>query len=179
MRRDFPTGELLPFSSYAKRSGMDAYETWLLEDGKAMLAYAVCAPLSAHGWVLVAYFAVLPEHRSRGVGTQMLEQLQAMYARRAGLLVEVERPRDAPDEAERALRNRRVAFYVQRGFTLLPDMGYSVFTVPMLLMAHRLNANWPPTELDAALRGIYRTIIGPAMLDDLSFGDGVAGYVLE
>ncbi len=98
-------------------------------------AYAVCAASHSNGYVLISLFSVYPAFRGFGIGTAFLEQLKERYAGKKGLLLEVEKPECARDEAERAVREKRMPFYARAGFRVVPNLKYAIWGVPMHLMA--------------------------------------------
>jgi GNAT superfamily N-acetyltransferase len=80
----------------------------------------------------VLYLAVLPERRGRGLGKQVykllferiLERCRKENMKSAGMIYEVERPELAVDEEDRALRQRRLDFYIRMGGRVLEGIDY-------------------------------------------------------
>ena len=88
------------------------------------------------------YLAVRPELRSAGLGSAFYQSIAASALTHHRLLIlEVEMPAEAPDEASRRLRERRIDFYRRNGARLLTGIDYlqsvgaHVPPAPMHLMA--------------------------------------------
>ena len=82
MVRDFPESELKPFASVQGMMTRGLYEPLAFYDeAGALMAYAWQAVLPQCRNVLLDYSAVLPQYRGSGVGTAVLKELAAYYAR--------------------------------------------------------------------------------------------------
>jgi GNAT superfamily N-acetyltransferase len=94
------------------------------EDGDGALrgvVRAMALPVSRIGWIV--HIALDPSARGRGQGALLLhkakEWLRLHCEGLRGIVLEVERVEDARSEEERALREKRVAFFRAQGVTLL------------------------------------------------------------
>lgn len=66
---------------------------------------------------LIDYLAIREDMRGRGVGSAFLRDVAGILPGPAGMcLVEAEDPEYAPDASERAVRERRIAFYERGGY---------------------------------------------------------------
>jgi GNAT superfamily N-acetyltransferase len=80
----------------------------------------------------LAYLATDPQRRNAGLGAAfyrhavetLIKDGIAAGRPTLGMALEVERPEDAPTEAERELRTRRIGFYIRNGAFLLPGLDY-------------------------------------------------------
>ena len=135
MRRDFPPSELKSLSeilSMKRRNNYDVFGAYGA-DG-ALAAYALLYRPAGERIVLLDYLAVEPDRRHAGVGSMLLTQLREHYAASAdALLIECERPKAAPDEAQ---ARERIHFYTRAGAQLtsvriwLFDVEYSILVLP-------------------------------------------------
>ena len=91
MEMDFDSEEL--FSKLTIHKGMmkGDIELLILEDDemKMDLAYALVMPRSLYGYVLLKYMAVMPWLRGKGVGVELMRQINKRYADKQGILAEL------------------------------------------------------------------------------------------
>lgn len=170
MERDFPENERQPYHPIRHQLKRGRQAAFVLEEGRAILAYALCAPNAAGGEVLLSYLATAPQCRGRGLGQALLRRVMTGYqaAGRTAMLAEVERPEDC-DPEELRLRLRRIRFYERLGFVRRPDTPAVLYDVPMLLMEARL-ADGPPIDLVRAMREIYLPLVGKPAIHRICVG---------
>lgn len=162
MRRDFPPSELKSLSAILNMLRRDAYDVLGAYDGTCLLAYALIYRPKEGRIVLLDYLAVEPEWRNKGIGSMLLHQLKTYYRKTADvLMIECERPKAAPDEAE---ARKRIRFYVQSGARLtnvrifLFDVEYSIMVMPC---ADEFNeCDWAE-----AMLGLYRQMLPPELYE--------------
>jgi hypothetical protein len=134
----------VPFSELTRPGHAD--QTFVAVEGPVPAGFAALRRLSSVEWSFLRYFAIAGDRRCQGFGRrfwQLLQQSLLDGAWPARVLFEVEDPGDAAgDDAERAIRERRISFWTARGARLLPvpeyvlpDYTASGTTEPMLLMA--------------------------------------------
>lgn len=108
------------------------------------------------------YLAVDEGCRGLGIGARFYRALTATLQTDAiyrggelsGIIYEVERPELASSEADRAIRQRRIAFYQRLGAHILQGIDYvqpavneDQDPVPLYLMYHPLNRDFSPQQL--------------------------------
>lgn len=115
------------------------------EDVFVGLAYYMVIPEHKLAWLCM--FAVTPEARNHGVGAAIYADIvRRLPAGIIAVLIEVERPDLAQTEVERALAERRIAFYRRQGARLLEGVYYLQSVgphqapLPMHVMLHPLQA---------------------------------------
>lgn len=136
LEEDFPSNERPNLPAMHRHLQEGLQEIWVMTDGLQDAAYAVCA--QANGIVLVTLLAVYPDRRGGGVGSALLALLQGHYAGQRAIVLEVEDPKDAQDEADRLTRTKRIAFYERNGYRMLRGYDHNSFGVHLLLMAYPL-----------------------------------------
>ena len=94
-----------------------AVEGVLCERQGLAAAYAFLLRAPEARSLLLLLYAVEPEMRGSGVGSDFLHTLLERASGAAGLYAEVEKEELAPDAAERRTRARRIAFYERLGFS--------------------------------------------------------------
>ena len=134
MRRDFPESELKPLESILALRGRGEYDALAAYDDGMFVAYAMIYRPKDGRTLLLDYLAVEPDMRGRGAGQALLTALRAHYAGQADcLMIECERPKAAPDEAQ---ARRRIRFYQHAGAQMtnvrvwLFEVEYSILVLP-------------------------------------------------
>ena len=92
------------------------------EDGESGAAPKFCGFSNSitHGSITnIVYFAVVPELRSRGYGSQILQAIREKHPN-SRIVVDIEVEEDSKDAEELERRNRRREFYTRNGFDASP-----------------------------------------------------------
>lgn len=92
------------------------------EDGENAAAPKFCGFSNSitHGSITnIVYFAVVPELRSRGYGSQILQVIREQHPD-TRIVVDIEVEEDSKDAEELERRNRRREFYTRNGFDSSP-----------------------------------------------------------
>ena len=92
------------------------------EDGENAAAPKFCGFSNSitHGSITnIIYFAVIPELRSRGYGSQILQAIRRQHPD-TRIVVDIEVEEDSKDAEELERRNRRREFYTRNGFNASP-----------------------------------------------------------
>ena len=151
----FAENERKPLADILSLMREGRYELRGLFDGARLLGYAALWKRSGVPLVLLDYLGVTAERRNEGLGTQLLALL-----RETGLplVTESELPVPGGDEAENALRVRRLAFYRRSGFS----PAYEMATCGMRWQA--LVINTEGLALEDVMRW-HRELYGPERTD--------------
>ena len=163
LTRDFPPDELKPLSAIRQALARGRYACWGAADGPSILAYAFFVKVD--GWALVDYYAVREDLRGNGIGGRFLRELVAgPLGGMACALLEVEDPDCARDADERALRDRRLAFYLRNG---LRQTGVSavVWRVPYRILELPLGAPTPADQVRRVYAALYREMMPKKVFD--------------
>jgi ribosomal protein S18 acetylase RimI-like enzyme len=150
MKRDFQTGGLAPFSSIKRNLDKNIYDGFYLTDGGADVGYALITAPDSLKYALINYFAVLPEYRSKGCGSEFLRIIVSRYSGRV-LVLEAEDPSAAESAELRSEAERRIKFYERAGFRVIPTKRAKIFGVDMLIMANSREENLDAREIMHAL----------------------------
>lgn len=134
MKRDFPPSELKTLNAIIHMMRRGEYDVLGASRGSEMVAYALMYRPKDGDIALLDYLAVEPQFRNQGIGTELLRKLRDYYAPESeALLIECERPKAAPDEAE---ARKRIRFYQRAGAQMttvrvwLFDVEYSIMLLP-------------------------------------------------
>ena len=154
MVRDFPEAELKPLDRLLKLMKGGLYEPYGLFEGGELIAYALYWRTEGDRYVMLDYFAVLPQYRNGGRGSELLREMLERFCKDGGgVFGEVEIP-ETGDEAVDALRRRRLGFYDRAG---MRQMGFrtKVFGVPYIVIAYGPEIS--DVELMETDRKLYRS----------------------
>lgn len=167
MQEDFAKGEIKPLARILELCGQGKYFCYGLYDEEELAGYCFLVVSEERDAVLLDYFAISKELRGKGYGSICLALLKEEIERQkfGTLILEVENPRFGKDEEEKALRRRRIGFYIRNGMTLthlrifLYDVEYLVMTEKkqeMFLAAEQIYHTYQvllkPDKIDTKLR---------------------------
>ncbi len=119
----FPANERIPIKHLLDNK--IKREFWAFfdkEDGANDAAPKFCGFSNSisHGSITnIVYFAVVPELRSRGYGSQILQAIRKQHPD-TRIVVDIEVEEDSKDAEELERRNRRREFYTRNGFDSSP-----------------------------------------------------------
>ncbi len=159
LREDFPPAEIKPLSAIERALSRGEYICWGAIAGEEILAYAFFIRLK--GIALFDYLAVKKEVRGTGVGSAFLQALMAGHlSGMDAVLLEVDDPACAEDEAERNVRDRRLAFYLRNG---LADTAVTavVYGVQFRILALPVGLCPSPDDTRRMYADLYRAVMPP------------------
>ena len=173
IEHDFAEGEYAPYAVLVKQIENGVQKGHILHNDEEDVAYSICADTCANGYILISLLAVYKEFRGKGLGSIFLKELRRRYSINQGIIVEVEKPENSRSDKERALCEKRIQFYQNAGFYLVPDIDYSIWDVPMHLMVLPLKASMPtPNEMiGQIIHDIYLELMGKRYIHKLKFSN--------
>ena len=111
----FPANERIPIKHLL--DDKIKREFWTFFDGDLFCGFSNSI---THGSITnIVYFAVVPELRSRGYGSQILQAIRRQHPD-TRIVVDIEVEEDSKDAEELERRNRRREFYTRNGFDSSP-----------------------------------------------------------
>ena len=111
----FPANERIPIKHLL--DDKIKREFWAFFDGDLFCGFSNSI---THGSITnIVYFAVVPELRSRGYGSQILQVIREQHPD-TRIVVDIEVEEDSKDAEELERRNRRREFYTRNGFNASP-----------------------------------------------------------
>jgi GNAT superfamily N-acetyltransferase len=167
--RDFAQGEYSPYAIIYQHLQNGLQKALIFCEGEQDLAYSVCTDNHDNSYVLISLFAVFKQYRGQGIGSAFIKRLRLMYKDKQALIVEVERPDEAKTQEEGNSRKRRIEFYKKAGFYLIERVDYSIWDIPMHLMALPLVAPKETInqEIGRSMRGLYLELMGEELIHKL------------
>ena len=162
MAKDFALNELRPWPSLQRSWERGEYLCFGLYAQRELLGYAFFIRSSADDCqpCLLDYFAVADRCRGQGLGSLFLSQLGSCLPHTAGILIEVEDPDTAEDEAQHQDRERRLRFYLRNGCRPT-GLQSRVFGADYVLLELPSKCSYPPELLREIYSAIYRRALPP------------------
>jgi GNAT superfamily N-acetyltransferase len=169
IKNDFVQGEYAPYDILYHQLQDGNLKGYLLLAGDREVAYSICAEEHKNNYVLISLLAVYEKLRGSGYGTAFLKEIAEMYSDKNGLIVEVEKPDNANTKEEKKIREKRIEFYKKAGFSLLPNIEYTIWGMPMHLMALPLKASIENINenIEEIIYEIYLTLMGKTHIDKM------------
>lgn len=161
MTKDFPASELKPLAAMYHMLDKGKYLTLGMYDGAELIGYAYFAYAKEKTVALIDYLAICEAHRGHGLGNQLLQGVREYLQDWYGIILEVENPEMAENEAERQAQEHRIAFY-QRNQVVLTDVTLTLFGVPFRMM-YLEGFGLKAEEVEAYLKEIYHMMF-PEMI---------------
>jgi GNAT superfamily N-acetyltransferase len=167
--RDFSEGEYAPYDVLYEQLEEGTQEGLVFCEGNKDMAYAICAAGNDNEFVLISLLAVFEEYRGRGVGSVFLRALCEKYADKQGILVEVEMPEFSESPEDHNSRIKRIRYYEKEGFYIIPEIEYSIWDVPMHIMAKPVFASKETIDegIGQFIYGIYLKLMGKRFIHQL------------
>ncbi|MDQ0224383.1 GNAT family N-acetyltransferase [Metabacillus niabensis] len=134
LNQDFKSFERLPLFIIRSALKKGILNAVYLTDGQQVYGYAIYQTVPTYKWLHVLYLAILPEHRSLGLGSTIIKLLNELTDK--GIILEVEAPEAGKNEEDSTTRKRRVQFYERNGFNLNPDMNLKNFGYHIKMMSN-------------------------------------------
>ncbi|MDF2523117.1 MAG: hypothetical protein K0R31_758 [Clostridiales bacterium] len=171
IEKDFAQGEYAPYDVLYQQLQKGVQEGLILCQDDQAVAYSICAGGNSNGYVLISLLAVFEEFRGHGIGSEFLKKLNDIYYTKKGIVVEVEKPEDAANNREKAIREQRIQFYQKAGYYLIPNIEYSIWDVSMHLMALPISESKQTINMKIGqiIYDIYFKLMGKQYIHKLKF----------
>jgi len=168
---DFSQGEYAPYPIIYQHLQAGLQKAMIFTADDQDRAYSICTDNNDNAYVLISLLAVFREYRGQGMGSAFIERLCLMYKDKQALLVEVERPDQAKTKQDGDVRRKRIEFYEKAGFYLIENVDYSIWDIPMHLMALPLIASKETISLEikGSMYALYLSLLGEAFIHKMQF----------
>lgn len=156
LKKDFARNELRPLTSLRRSWEKDAYDCYGLFAGEEILGYAFFARRGKN--YLFDYLGIAENYRDQGLGSIFLRQLAAELTEADCVIGEVEDPEKAKDKETRAVRERRLQFYLRSGYRKT-ELRSVVFGVDYRILEVPTGTTHTADELRTIYTELYRSIL--------------------
>ena len=165
LTEDFPPDELKPLAVILRALSKGRYVCYGAVNGGRILAYAFLVRLGTNA--LFDYFAVKKDLRAKGIGSGFLRRLISGPLKEYDhVLLEVDDPDLAEDEAEHSVRRRRLSFYLRNGL-METSVRATVWHVGYRILALPLGAMPDPNETKQIYASIYRAMMSKTVYEKM------------
>lgn len=121
--RDFQ--EPYPFyQDYKTAIENEIYHAYLYYENGEKKAYIIIQELD--NFIFIPWYAVLPDKRGKGIGSNCLKELQNTIGKEKIILLETENEKNASNEKELSIIKRRIQFYQKLGFLKIEYIQYEL-----------------------------------------------------
>lgn len=150
MEHDFPGNELKPLSVIKKQ--LERQTEWCLGyyEQDELIGYAIMNHCDKNRCLLLDYFAIIPQARTKGKGTSFLKELAQYYRKWNAIFIESE-----TEISETAIK--RLAFYKRAGAVRTPlkiNLYHTDYYILMIALGKKLQGQ----EIKTAIQEIYEMI---------------------
>ncbi len=164
IKSDFPPAEVKPLSRILMLYEKSLYFVYAMYEENELLAYAFFSCAHDSEYVLLDYLAVTKNNRGAGIGTTALNLLKKEICKEYnGILLESENPDYAENDEDKAIRNRRISFYLKCGFETT-KMTSRLFGVEYKIMVCS-KASYSALSLTHSLSALYKALIAEKYMD--------------
>lgn len=157
---DFHKSEVKPFETIEKLVERGNYMCFGCYEDIDFLGYAYFVKSDNTNNLLLDYFAVNKQYRSKGLGSKIIltmkEQLTGKYS---SLLGEVENPEFANDDNDKLTRERRIAFYLKNGFKV-SNVKCRVSVDSYVMINLGLDKELNDKEISEEMNELYNIVFG-------------------
>lgn len=164
IKEDFPRNERRPLFAMERLQKAGQYGCYGYYHANSLEAYACYILTQSASYALLDYFAVVPELRGRGIGSEFLRNLKDNVPVKYGVFIEAESPSSTRSEHEKNLRQRRIRFYLSNGAEmtsskcLLFGVDYNILFMP----TGKADNVQKTACLHHTVEELYRTMYGRA-----------------
>ncbi|MCL2859133.1 MAG: GNAT family N-acetyltransferase [Oscillospiraceae bacterium] len=152
IKKDFPPMERPPCFVIKNNIKKNVQEGFIYVNEDIELGYVITS--KSEDSILLFLFAIFNGNRGNGAGTEFLREIIKYYNNKKAIIAEVERPEDAKSYEGKIMCEKRILFYERLGFTIYKDIDYTIFGIPMYLMAYS-NENLAKEDIVRYIKAIY------------------------
>lgn len=155
--KDFAKDEIKPLNTLLKLFKSNNYKAFGAFCGSELIGYAFLM-ITNDGEILLDYYAIVPQFRQKGLGSEFLKRLIKTLREYPALIFEVERVLSAKDEAQRLTREKRVEFYLKNGAEKT-GVEATVYGVDYSIMCFPINEKADDSRIKSAMHKFYSLTI--------------------
>lgn len=123
-----------------------------------LCGFMIINKIKENGYAILDYFAILPQYRSKGIGTKALKLLIDEETKNKGIFIEIEKIGLGKDDKENLIRKKRKKFYEKIGFKKL-NYDFVLFNVVYTPYIYS-NIEEKEEKIVKQIFNIYEVIIG-------------------
>lgn len=128
------------------------------------IGFFIINTLKDNPYILLDYFAILPQYQSRGFGSTAIKLLKNMYQMYDGIYIEIEKVGNGVNEEQNKIREKRAKFYENLGFC---KMNFEVELFTVLFSTYILPCSKNTFHEELVIKDIfliYKAILGEKVM---------------
>lgn len=154
MEGDFPKNEIPNYKGFLKLTQENIQNVYIYEENSQEIAYFII--MEKDEKVLITHLAVIKEHRGQGVGKRFIETIEEFLANKKVLIVEVESEKNAKNEQELEVIEKRLRYYLNAGFVKCNELKYVLYNVDYYILTYSTDeSSIFPNVLKDTIESIY------------------------
>lgn len=154
MEEDFPKNEIPNYTGFVKLTQENIQNVYIYEENSQEIAYFIT--MEKDEKVLITHLAVIKEHRGQGVGKRFIEAIKEFLANKKVLIVEVESEKNAKNEQELEVIEKRLRYYLNAGFVKCNTLKYVLYNVDYYILTYSTDeSSIFPNVLKDTIESIY------------------------
>ena len=154
MGEDFPKNEIPNYTGFLKLTQENIQNIYIYEENSQEIAYFIT--MEKDEKVLITHLAVIKEHRGQGVGKRFLETIKDFLSNKKVLIVEVETEKNAKNEQELEVIEKRLRYYLNAGFVKCNELNYVLYNVDYYILTYSTDeSSISPNMLKDTIESIY------------------------
>ncbi len=156
MENDFPESEIPDFDKYLKLTQNNIHSVYIYEEDNQEVAYFITMEKNNSGKVLISHLAVIKEYSGNGVIKRFIKAIEEFLSDKKILIVEVESEKNAKNEKELEVINKRLNYYFNAGFEKCNDIKYFLYGVDYYILVYNVqDKKISSNEIVSAIEDIY------------------------
>lgn len=152
---DFPATARIPLVLLRASLKKQRIKGVYLTDEETNYGYAVYQHSNAHNVMHILYLAILPEYRSSGLGSILMNLLSDMANGR--VILDAEDPDKAKGDKAKQICIKRNGFYLRNGYHVCPDFKFANFGYHLRVFT---NCEFPELDWLQFYRQLYDNAYG-------------------
>ncbi len=160
----FPKDEIKPLKKIERMwemgiyYGLAMYDVSTNNEEVSLIGYAFFIKDLEGNIILLDYFAIMEEYRSKGMGSAFLQEMKKIVNSYRAILLETEDVDKAKTIEERELRKKRDCFYERNG-VIKTDVRSEVYGVHYAIWNYPVKENISFLECRESVKRIYKAIV--------------------
>lgn len=154
MEKDFSRNEIPDYKRYLKLTKENIHNVYVYKENEQEVAYFIT--IEKEEKVLITHLAVIKNHRGKGVGKRLIEAIKNFLGNKKMLMVEVETEKNAKNEQELTIIEKRIRYYLNAGFRKCEGLKYTLFNMDYHILTYSTCVNEiSAKEVKQTIEAIY------------------------
>ncbi len=150
MEEDFPKSEIPDYENFLKLTERNIHNVYVYKENEQDIAYFIT--MEKDEKVLITHLAVIKNYR----GKRFIEEIKDFLSNKRVIILEVESEKNAKNEQELAIIEKRLRYYYNAGFKKCEGIEYRLFNMDYYILTYsKLDKKISNEELKQTIENIY------------------------